>query len=152
MSYKVGYFHSRQRDTGTRRRGKRWINLGNSKWAIGLPAGEEPPASGDVDLIPGFGRSLGEGNGNLLQYSCPENSVDRGEWQAMVYGVAKSQTWLTKQQMQQQQMVRKCAIYEVLSGGAIGLVFPQSDFSIISPGILTYRSKRIDMLRIFRAL
>jgi len=45
-----------------------------------------------VDLIPGFGRSPGEGNGNLLQYSCLENSVDREEWQAIVYGVAESQT------------------------------------------------------------
>ena len=34
----------------------------------------------DVDSISGLGRSLGEGNGNLLQYSCLENSMDRGDW------------------------------------------------------------------------
>ena len=34
----------------------------------------------DADLIPGSGRSPGEGNGNLLQYSCLENSMDRGAW------------------------------------------------------------------------
>ena len=54
---------------------------------------KNPPANaGDAGSILELGRSLGEGNGNLLQYSCLENSVDRGEWQAMVYGVAKSQT------------------------------------------------------------
>ena len=37
---------------------------------------------GELGLIPGLGRSPGEGNGNLLQYSCLENSMDRGAWQA----------------------------------------------------------------------
>jgi len=40
--------------------------------------------------IPRSGRSTGVGNGNLSQYSCLENSMDRGVWQATVYGVAKS--------------------------------------------------------------
>ena len=44
----------------------------------------------DPGLIPGSGISPGEGNGNPLQYSCLENSMDRGAWQAAVYGVAKS--------------------------------------------------------------
>ena len=44
----------------------------------------------DTDSIPGLGRSPGEGNGNPLQYSCLENSMDRGAWQAIVHGVAKS--------------------------------------------------------------
>jgi len=44
----------------------------------------------DLDLIPGLGKSLGGGNGNPLQYSCLENSMDRGAWQAMVHGVANS--------------------------------------------------------------
>ena len=44
---------------------------------------------GDTGLIPGLGRSPGKGNGNPLQYSCLENSMDRGAWQATVYGVAK---------------------------------------------------------------
>ena len=47
---------------------------------------------GDTGSIPGSGRSPGEGNGNPLQYSCLENSMGRGAWQATVHGVAKSQT------------------------------------------------------------
>ena len=49
---------------------------------------------GDPGLIPGLGRSPGEGNGHLLQYSCLENSTDRGAWWAAVYGAAKSWTRL----------------------------------------------------------
>ena len=46
----------------------------------------------DMGLIPGSGRSPGEGNGNPLQYSCLENSVDRGAWGTIVHRVAKSRT------------------------------------------------------------
>ena len=46
----------------------------------------------DVGLIPGSERSPGEGNGNPLQYSCLENSMNRGAWWATVHGVAKNQT------------------------------------------------------------
>ena len=46
----------------------------------------------DMGSIPGSGRSPGEGNGHLLQYSCLESSMDRGAQQATVHGVAKSQT------------------------------------------------------------
>ena len=49
----------------------------------------------DVCLIPGSGRSPGEGNGNTLQYSCLENPTDRGTWEATVHGVAKRQTRLS---------------------------------------------------------
>ena len=42
-----------------------------------------------MGLIPGFGRSPGEGNGTPLQYSCLGNPLDIGAWQAMVHGVAK---------------------------------------------------------------
>ena len=42
--------------------------------------------AGGVSLIPGLGRSPGEGNGNSLQFSCLENSMDRGAWQATVLG------------------------------------------------------------------
>ena len=49
---------------------------------------------GDVGLILELGRSPGDGNGNPLQYSCLENPVNRGAWQAAVHGVAKSQTRL----------------------------------------------------------
>ena len=47
---------------------------------------------GDLSLIPGLGRSPGEGNGNPLQYSCLENSMDRGPWRAPVQGVTNSCT------------------------------------------------------------
>ena len=43
----------------------------------------------DMGSIPGTGRFLGGGNGNPLQYSCLENSTDRGAWQAIVHGVTK---------------------------------------------------------------
>ena len=59
----------------------------------GLPGGsvvKNPSANAeDMCLIPGSGRSLEEGNGNPLQYSCLGNPMDRGAWWAIVYGVAK---------------------------------------------------------------
>ena len=51
-----------------------------------------PANAGDVGSVSGSGRSPGEGNGNPLQYSCMENPMDRGTWQATVHGVAKSRT------------------------------------------------------------
>ena len=45
--------------------------------------------AGDLDLIPGLGRSPGEGNGNPLQYSCLENRMNRGAWQATAHRVAR---------------------------------------------------------------
>ena len=48
----------------------------------------------DTSLIPGLGRSPGVGNGNPLQYSCLENSMDRRAWRATVHGVTKSRTQL----------------------------------------------------------
>ena len=51
--------------------------------------------AGDPGLIPGLRKSPGERNGNLLQYSCLENSMDRGDWWATVHGVTKSQTGLS---------------------------------------------------------
>ena len=56
-----------------------------------------PTNSGDIrDMgsIPGLGRSPREGNGYPLQYSCLENPMDRGAWQATAHGVAKNQTQL----------------------------------------------------------
>ena len=43
----------------------------------------------DKGSVLGLGRSLGDGNGNPLQYSCMENSMDGGAWQVTVYGVAR---------------------------------------------------------------
>ena len=51
--------------------------------------------TGHAGLIPGLGRSLGVGNGNSLQYSCLENSMDRGASRAAVHEVTKSQTRLS---------------------------------------------------------
>ena len=51
--------------------------------------------AGDPGLILGSGRYPGEGNGYTLEYSCIENSMDRGVWWAIVHGVAKSWTWLS---------------------------------------------------------
>jgi len=45
--------------------------------------------AGDLGLIPGLGKSSAEGNGNPLQYSCLENPMDRGAWQATVHGIAR---------------------------------------------------------------
>ena len=56
---------------------------------------KNPPANAgdirDVSSIPGLGRSPGVGSGNLLQYSCLENSMDRGAWWIRVHKVTKSQ-------------------------------------------------------------
>ena len=48
-----------------------------------------PAYARDMGLIPGLGRSPGEGNGNPLHYSCLGNPMDKGDWQATVLGVAK---------------------------------------------------------------
>ena len=61
----------------------------------GLDSKESAYNAGDPSSIPGSGGYPGEGNGNPLQYSCLENTVDRGAWQATVHGVAKSQIWLS---------------------------------------------------------
>ena len=58
-----------------------------------------PANAGDVrdtGSIPGLGRSSGEGHGNLLQYSCLENPMDRRAWQAAVHGITKSPTRLKR--------------------------------------------------------
>ena len=64
----------------------------------GFPGGSDSKApvcsAGDLDSFPGLGRSPGEGNGSLLQYSHLENPMDRGAWWATVHGVAKSWTRL----------------------------------------------------------
>ena len=62
---------------------------------MGFPGGSDGKESacnaGDLGSMPGFGRSSGEGNGNLIQYSCLENPTDGG-LAAYIYGVTKNQT------------------------------------------------------------
>ena len=64
----------------------------------GFPGGsvvKNPPVkAGDVGLIPGSGRPIGEENGNPLQYSYLGNPMDTGTWQATVHGIAKNLTQL----------------------------------------------------------
>ena len=66
---------------------------------LGFPGGAVvknlPASAREVGLIPGLGRFLGVGNGNLLQYSCLENSIDRRVWWAKVHGAPKSLTFLS---------------------------------------------------------
>ena len=61
--------------------------------SLGYPGSSDGKESaccaGDLGSIPGLGRSPGEGNGNLLQYSCLENPTDRGAWRATAHGAAK---------------------------------------------------------------
>ena len=67
------------------------VNELNQKFPGGSDCKASAYNAGDQDSIPGSGRS-GEGNGNPLQYSCLENVMDRGAWQATVHGAEKSQT------------------------------------------------------------
>ena len=69
----------------------RLLLIGLLKWLSGQ---RNPPAkagdAGTLGSIPGLGRSPGGGNGNPLQYSCLENSMDRGAWRATAHGVKKT--------------------------------------------------------------
>ena len=93
------------------------------KWSIdtikaSFPGGsvvKNPPASaGDVGLLPGLGRPPGEGNGNPLQYSCLEKSMDRGTWWATACGVTKS--WTRRNVHTHTQSIEMFYSSEVLAG------------------------------------
>ena len=77
----------------------RQIDRQRYRYIEGFPGGSVvknlPTNSGDECSVPILGRSSGEGNGNPLQYSCLDNSMDKGGWQATSHGVAKSQTRLS---------------------------------------------------------
>ena len=66
---------------------------------MGFPGGSDSKESacsaGDLGLIPGLGRSPGEGNGNPLQYCCLGNPMDKGAWWATDHGVSKNQIQLS---------------------------------------------------------
>ena len=68
------------------------VSKGFPRWLSGK---ESAFNAEDLGLIPGSGRSPGEGNGNPLQCSCLGNLMDRGAWRATVYGVTKGQTRLS---------------------------------------------------------
>ena len=70
-------------------------SLGLPQWLSSEESACNAGNSGDADSIPVSGRSPGGINGNPLQYSCLENSMDRGVWQATVHGLAKRQTQLS---------------------------------------------------------
>ena len=102
-----GKFHGQRNLAGYRpwvTQGRTWLSthtLVFTNWSTisGFPGGSGSKASaynaGDPGSIPGSGRSLGEGNGNPLQYSCLENPMDREAWWATVHGVTKSRTWVS---------------------------------------------------------
>ena len=71
-----------------------FLDLLYIRWAFpgGSDSKESACNAGDLDSIPGLGRPPGEGNGNPLQYSCLENSMDRGSWWVAIHVVTKSQT------------------------------------------------------------
>ena len=73
--------------------------ISHSSGFPGSSAAKNPPAligdTGDTGLSPGSGRSPGGKNANPFQYSCRDNSMERGAWWATAYQVAKSQTWLS---------------------------------------------------------
>ena len=68
------------------------IYMGLPQWLSGKESACNAGAAGDMALIPGLGKSPGGGLGNLLQYSCLENPMDRGAWRATVHRIAKNQT------------------------------------------------------------
>ena len=73
-----------------------WRDILNINTSEAFPGGSDGKESAcnaeDPGSIPGLGRSLGEGNGNPLQYSYLENSMDTGAWWVMAHRVTKSQT------------------------------------------------------------
>ena len=72
-----------------------WTQGNNKVFPVGSVVKNPPVNAGHAGLIPGLGRSAGEGNSHTLQYSCLKNLMDSGAWWATVHGVTNSQTWLS---------------------------------------------------------
>ena len=83
--------------------------LCNYLYEKSFPGGSDGKEStcnaGDLGLIPGLGRSPGEGNSNSLQYSCLENSMDIGDWQSIVHGVPENQPQLRDFHLEQPRLL-----------------------------------------------
>ena len=105
---------------------------------LGFPGGSDGKVSacnvGDSGLIPGLGRSPGEGNGNPLQYFCLENPMDGGAWWATVHGVAKCRTWLSDFTSSHQPVSKRVRALGVVGGQWFQSVFP----SIPAPNKYTH--------------
>ena len=85
--------HGFKRSSKAWEQNKSWENLHLLRRFPGGSDGRESACNvGDPDSIPGLERTPGEGNGNPLQYSCLEDSMDKGAWQAIVLGVTNSMT------------------------------------------------------------
>ena len=69
-----------------------WLSIFHMDFLGGSDGKVSAYNAGDLGLIPGSERSLGEGNGNPLQISCLESPMDKGTWWATVHGVTKSRT------------------------------------------------------------
>ena len=100
---------------------------------------KNPPANAgdkrDMGSFPGLGRSLEEGNGNLLQYSCLENPVDRGAWGATVHRVTKeSDTQTPEHRTHKEVVIRQLSLSEGVlrrvwgsSSGTYGTYLPKME-------------------------
>ena len=108
------------------------FHIGASQVLSGKESTCQAGDAGDLGSIPGLGRFPRVGNGNALQYSCLENPMDRGAWQATVHGIAKSQTQLSEPRISHKQNYTRiirvfvsalwcsasfawCSIYEIFS-------------------------------------
>ena len=84
----------------------------------------------ETGLVPWSGRSPRVGNGNILQYPCLENSMDRGAWWFLVHGVAKSRTWLSDWAHTFKNSILKCRL--------IGMLFKKFLFIYLTMLCLSY--------------
>ena len=95
ITHSATYNHLLSIITSSYKAHSKMFNVGKVGFPDGSDGKECACNAGHPGLIPGSGRSRGEGTGNPLQYSCLENFMDRGAWWATVHGVTKSWTWLT---------------------------------------------------------
>ena len=105
---------------------------------------------GDLGPIPGLGRSPGEGNGNLLQHSCLENSVDRRAWLATVHGVTKSWTqlsdWAIWQRLQtNQDLTGSLTRFSVRSHMSVSCTFFPENYRVYFWSITSPRRWRVSV-------